>query len=104
MNNQFNRLKFEQNKQTWLKMYTMSLMQNTIFLLHLSVILEKELQKQQMMKKIKKFKKRVHQHRKRLANKKRHQQNCELAVSYLHEHGLFSTQKSNFACNMNYTF
>lgn len=85
-------------------MYTMALMQDMMLLMHLSALLEKEWQKQQMIKKTKKFKKRIHQYRQRLANKKRHQKACAHETSYSHEYGLFSTFRPPIALKMNYTY
>lgn len=106
MNNQCS-CKLEQKKQAWLKIYTMALMQHMILCMHLQSILEKEWQKQQMLKKMKKFKKRIHQYRKRLA-KKRHARELHADTTFrLQQFGLFSNVsdvQTSLSLNMNYTY
>lgn len=104
MNNQCSRMKLVLEKQTFLKMYTMALMQDVMFFLQLSAILEKEWQKQQMIKKFKKFKKRIHQYRKRLSKKKRQHQAYSHAENDLQTYSLFSMHQARYVLEMGYTY
>lgn len=104
MNNQCSRMKLVLEKQTFLKMYTMTLMQDVMFFLQLSAILEKEWQKQQMIKKFKKFKKRIHQYRKRMAKKKRQHQDYAHVENNLQAYSLFAMPQARYALEMSYTY